>query len=140
MWAGTKAYDLLSATGDGANAVPGSYYISRSEALFQFPMLNSAGLKGAMVYYDGQMNDTRMNVLIALTACQAGAAAANYVEVTGLTHDAAGKTVGATVRDAHSGKSWGIKARGVINATGPFGDGIRIMDDPAAQPLIVGAS
>jgi glycerol-3-phosphate dehydrogenase len=37
---------------------------------------------GGVVYYDGQHNDTRMNVLIALTACQAGAAAANYVEVS----------------------------------------------------------
>lgn len=95
---------------------------------------------GAVVYYDGQHNDTRMNVLIALTACQAGAAAANYVEVTNLTHDATGKTSGATVKDTHSGKSWSIKAKGVINATGPFGDGVRLMDDPTAQPLIVGAS
>ena len=41
-------------------------------------------LAGAVVYYDGMHNDTRMNVLIALTACQSGAAAANYVEVRGI--------------------------------------------------------
>jgi len=53
----------------------------QDEALFQFPMLNSDGLKGAVVYYDGMHNDTRMNTLIALTASQHGAAVANYVEV-----------------------------------------------------------
>ena len=49
--------------------------------MFQFPMLKADGLKGAVVYYDGMHNDTRMNVLIALTAAQHGASVANYVEV-----------------------------------------------------------
>ena len=33
--------------------LPSSYYINKAEALFQFPMLRSDGLKGAVVYYDG---------------------------------------------------------------------------------------
>ena len=82
-----------------------------------------------------------MNVLIALTACQSGAAAANYVDVTAITHDpASGAANGAVVNDVMSGKEWTIKAKGVINATGPFGDGIRKMDDPGADPLIQAAS
>lgn len=51
------------------------------EAIFQFPMLRSEGLKGAIIYYDGQMNDTRMGLIIALTATQHGAAVANRVKV-----------------------------------------------------------
>jgi glycerol-3-phosphate dehydrogenase len=53
------------------------------EAMFQFPMLRSEGLKGAIIYYDGQMNDTRMNVTLALTATQHGATVANRVQVRG---------------------------------------------------------
>ena len=44
-------------------------------------MLRSDGLKGAIVYYDGQMNDTRMGLMIALTATQHGANIANRVKV-----------------------------------------------------------
>lgn len=51
--------------------------------MFQFPMLRSEGLKGAIIYYDGQMNDTRMNVTLALTATQHGATVANRVQVRG---------------------------------------------------------
>jgi hypothetical protein len=39
----------------------------QDEALFQFPMLKADGLKGAVVYYDAQQNDSRMNVLLVLT-------------------------------------------------------------------------
>lgn len=86
-----------------------------------------------------------MNVLIALTACQAGAAIANYVSVNSITHDSSGKANGAVVTDtlpAAGGKpaSWTIRAKSVINATGPFGDAVRLLDDPKATPLITGAS
>ena len=47
----------------------------------QFPSLRSKGLCGAIVYYDGQMNDARLNLTIALTAAQRGAAIANRVQV-----------------------------------------------------------
>lgn len=67
MWVGTKVYDFIAGK---RRAVPRSYYISADEAIFQFPMLNAKGLKGGIVYYDGQHNDARMNVLIALTAAQ----------------------------------------------------------------------
>lgn len=40
------------------------------------------GLKGAIIYYDGQMNDSRLSLVIALTATQQGASIANRVKVT----------------------------------------------------------
>jgi glycerol-3-phosphate dehydrogenase len=104
-------------------------------------MLKSDGLTGAVVYYDGQHNDTRMNLLIALTACQAGATLANYTEVRGITHDAStGKANGAVVVDRMTGRQLQVRARGVVNATGCFGDAIRKMDSPSAEPLIQGAA
>ncbi|DAZ92797.1 TPA: hypothetical protein N0F65_011770 [Lagenidium giganteum] len=137
MWAGAKVYDLVA----GAKRyVPSSYYINADEASFQFPMLRKEGLKGAVVYYDGQMNDTRMNLSIALTATQNGAAVTNYVHVVSLIKDDEGKIRGAHVRDTLTGEEWDIKAHAVVNATGPFTDGIRQMDDPKKEKICVPAA
>ena len=62
----------LGATGR-RRTVPPSSYIPAAEALYQFPSLKTVdskgdALKGCLVIYDGQQNDTRMNVAIALTA------------------------------------------------------------------------
>ena len=137
MWAGTKVYDLVA----GAHRfVPASYYISAEEARQQFPMLAADGLKGGIVYYDGAHNDSRMNLMIALTAAQAGAAVANYVSVTGVLKDARGAAAGVAVRDEQTGRAFNVRAKAVVNATGPFGDALRALDDPATPPLILGAA
>ncbi|TDH73116.1 hypothetical protein CCR75_000582 [Bremia lactucae] len=137
MWVGAKAYDIVAGS---QRFVPRSYYINAEEAMFQFPMLRKEGLKGAIVYYDGQMNDTRMNVSIALTATQNGATIANYVEVLQLLKDKDGKVQGAHVRDTLTGDEWNIKAHAVVNATGPFTDTIRQMDDPTKDKICVPAA
>ena len=137
MWMGVKVYDLIA--GDRDN-VPNSHFVNRKEALYQFPMLRQEGLKGAIVYYDGQMNDSRMNLMIALTAAQYNAAVANYVKVVGLTKDGKGKINGAKVQDNVTKREWTIKAKVVINATGPFSDGIRHMVDPDAINLVIPAA
>lgn len=137
MWFGAKMYDLVAGS---RRALPQSYFLTRDEALFQFPTLKEDDLKGGVVYYDGQHNDTRMNLLIALTACQAGATISNYTEVVRLIHDATGKARGAVLRDVVTGKEFTVRAKGVINATGCFGDAVRKMDNPNAIPLIQGAA
>ena len=63
-WAGTKAYDFLA----GSENIESSYFLTRSKALDAFPMLKKEGLWGALVYYDGAHNDSRMNVSLAATA------------------------------------------------------------------------
>ncbi|KAH7463178.1 hypothetical protein KRP22_001786 [Phytophthora ramorum] len=137
MWVGAKAYDVVAG---GKRFVPGSYYINAEEAMFQFPMLRKEGLKGAIVYYDGQMNDTRMNVSIALTATQNGATVANYVKVVSLIKDDEGKVRGARVQDSLTGDEWDVKAHAVVNATGPFTDSMRQMDDPKKEKICVPAA
>lgn len=131
---------MCPAAGGVAHPERVPFYLVQEEALFQFPMLKKEGLKGGIVYYDGIHNDTRMNVLIALTACQHGATIANYVNVVDIVHDATGQAGGAKVCDKMTGKEWTIKAKGVINATGCFADAVRKMDDPNCEPLIVGAA
>ncbi|XP_064306987.1 glycerol-3-phosphate dehydrogenase, mitochondrial [Phalacrocorax carbo] len=129
-WLGIKLYDLVA----GSQCLKSSYVLSKSRALEHFPMLRKDELVGAIVYYDGQHNDARMNLAIALTAARYGAAIANYAEVLRLlktTDPASGKerVCGVRCRDVLTGQEFDVKAKCVINATGPFTDSVRKMDD-----------
>ncbi len=132
---GLKLYDWLAGK---ANLHP-SKFVDAKEALNRFPMLEPKGLRGAVIYYDGQFDDSRMNLAIAQTATEYGAYVANHVRVTGLIKQNA-KVVGANLKDEISGESWQTKAKIVINATGPFTDNIRKMDDPNATTMVTTSS
>ncbi|PNY25146.1 Glycerol-3-phosphate dehydrogenase, partial [Tolypocladium capitatum] len=142
LWAGCKTYDLLA----GAQGLESSYLTSRARALEAVPQLRRDGLVGALVYYDGQHNDSRMNVSLALTASLYGATVVNHAEVTGLERDEDGRICGARVRDLMAGRDgdgdreFAVRARGVINATGPFADAVERMDDPARRSVVAPAS
>jgi glycerol-3-phosphate dehydrogenase len=83
------------------------------------------------------MNDTRICLAVAQTALSHGARCANHVEVQRLLKDpVTGRVCGAHVRDQVSGREWDICAQSVINATGPFSDSIRKMDDAQARDII----
>jgi glycerol-3-phosphate dehydrogenase len=135
MMTGLKLYDTLA----GRANLAGSRFVGPKEALTRFPMLRREGLRGGVLYYDGQFDDARMNVALALTAAREGAAVANHLEVTGLLK-AGGTLRGAAVRDALTGETWEITAKVVVNATGPFSDTIRHLDDPSAPPLLTASS
>ena len=124
IFAGLKFYDILS----GKQNIGHSKLLSRKEALKRFPGLKSEGLKAGVLYYDGQFHDARMALSLALTAEQRGAVITNHVSVSGLLKEN-GKISGAELTDSLSGDTWQLKARGVINATGPFVDQIRMMDN-----------
>ncbi|XP_044743411.1 glycerol-3-phosphate dehydrogenase, mitochondrial isoform X1 [Chrysoperla carnea] len=133
-WVGIKMYDLVA----GSKTVKSSYVLSKKNALELFPMLRGDKLCGAIVYYDGQQDDARMNLAIALTATRHGATVANHIKVTKLIKTKQGdKEVisGAHLRDEITGKEWPIKAKCVINATGPMTDSIRLMDDPKTKTI-----
>uniref|UniRef100_A0A8D8U3P6 Glycerol-3-phosphate dehydrogenase n=1 Tax=Cacopsylla melanoneura TaxID=428564 RepID=A0A8D8U3P6_9HEMI len=135
-WVGIKAYDFVA----GSKTVKGSYYLSKKNALELFPMIRGDKLCGAIVYYDGQQDDARMCLAIALTATRHGATVANHVKVTGLIKDDKGKVRGAHVRDELTGKEFDVKAKSVINATGPFTDSIRRMDDQKVPKICAPSS
>ncbi|EFX83484.1 hypothetical protein DAPPUDRAFT_187868 [Daphnia pulex] len=134
-WSGIKMYDLVA----GSKCIKSSYVLSKEKAIELFPMLRKDKLCGAIVYYDGQHNDARMNIAIALTAARLGATVANHVRVVSLTKskDSEGqeKVSGARVRDEITGKEWEVRAKCVINATGPFTDSIREMDQQAVNKI-----
>jgi len=141
-WAGTKCYDLLA----GSEGIESSYFLTRSKALEAFPMLKKTNLVGALVYYDGAHNDSRMNVSIAMTAALYGGTVVNHIEVTGLEKDSNGKLCGARVKDLVQEKNgkkadeFTIRAKGIINATGPFTDSIRKMDEKDIKEIVAPSS
>lgn len=134
-WVGIKMYDLVA----GSKSVKSSYYLSKKDALELFPMLRGDKLCGAIVYYDGQQDDARMCLAVALTATRHGATVANHVRVKNLIHgvgaDGKKEVQGAHLRDELTGKEWDVKAKCVINATGPFTDSIRKMDNPNIKEI-----
>ncbi|KAF8523298.1 FAD dependent oxidoreductase, partial [Hysterangium stoloniferum] len=136
-WAGCKMYDFLA----GGENMGSSYVMSKGKAVEAFPMLKTDGLVGAVVYYDGQHNDSRMNIALIMTAVQQGAVVANHVEVTSLLKtNSGGKVTGASVRDTLTGNTWDIRAKGVINATGPFADALLTLDNPDHRPIVQSSS
>lgn len=135
IFAGLKLYDLLA----GKKGIGHSRLIGRREALRRFPLLKAEGLKAGVLYFDGQFNDARMAVSLALTAQKQGALVANHLEVASLAKKD-GKICGARVRDTLSGEEFTISARGVINATGPFADRVRQMDEIGVSPILTVSS
>ena len=134
VFSGLKLYDLLS----GNQNIGHSRLLSRKEALRRFPTLKAEGLKAGVLYFDGQFHDARMALTLALTAEQHGATIINHVTVSGLSKEH-GRITGVMLTDSLTGESWNLNGQGVINATGPFVDRIRLMDNPAA-PHILSAS
>jgi len=132
---GLKLYDWLA----GRSNLRPSRFVNAAEAKRRFPQLKADGLRGGVVYYDGQFDDARMNVAIALSAAERGAVVLTHAEVTALHRDA-GRVAGATVTDRVDGSVVEVAARAVVNAAGPYVDGIRRLDDAAAEPMLTASS
>lgn len=137
-WAGLQLYDFLS----GRSKLGRTRWLSKNESIHMFPTLSKENLKGTVIYYDGQMDDSRMNVTLALSAASHGATVANYVEAVDLIKEVDTKTnkvkvVGAKVRDNLRGDSWEIRAKVVVNATGAFADTIRQMENLKVPRMIL---
>lgn len=128
---GLKAYDLLA----GRHGFGPSHAVGREEALRLAPTLARDGLRGGVVYQDGQFDDARLAVALLRTIEDRGGVALNYVEAMGIPKQA-GRAAGLRVRDIESGSEFDIRAHVVVNATGVFADAIRRLDDPAAAPRI----
>ena len=133
--AGLKLYDWLA----GKKGLTKSYYVSARQALKLFPQLRQDGLRGGVIYYDGQFDDSRMNICLALTAFEQGAAITNYCEVISLVKEK-GKIKGAIVKEKETGETFTVRAKVVINASGPYCDSIRKMDNPDSEPMLTASS
>ena len=129
---GLKVYNLLA----GKYGFGTSRILSKEETLERLPTIETEGLRGGVIYFDGQFDDSRLLINMVATAYEKGATLLNYVRVTGLTKDAEGFLNGVTARDMETGEEFEARAEVVINATGPFSDGLRRMEDHSAAPMI----
>jgi glycerol-3-phosphate dehydrogenase len=129
---GLKLYNLLAGKyGFGASRI-----LSKEETLRNLPTIRTEGLRGGVIYFDGQFDDSRLLINLVTTAFEQGAVLLNYAQVTGLTKDAEGFVDGVSVRDAETGEQFEAHGRVVINATGPFTDSLRRKADPSTHPMI----
>lgn len=129
---GLKLYQGLS----GKYGFGASRLLSKEETLQSLPNIKPDGLRGGVVYYDGQFDDSRLLINLATTAVEQGATLLNYAPVTALLKDSDGLVNGVTARDLESGREFAARAKVVINATGPFTDEVRHLGQPETRPMI----
>ncbi len=128
---GMKVYDVLA----GKLGLGPSKSLSREETLELLPTVETEGLRGGVIYYDGQFDDARLAINIAQTFAEAGGTLINYMPVTGLLKTA-DMVSGVVAQDLETGQTYRINGRVVVNATGVFVDGVLSMDEPHARPIV----
>jgi glycerol-3-phosphate dehydrogenase len=128
---GLKFYDLLA----GKSGFKKSSFLSVDKVLQAIPGLKRDGLIGGISYSDGQFDDARLALNLAQTTAEYGGVTLNYMKVTGLVKE--GELVnGVSFTDLEGGKSYSLKAKVVVNATGVFVDEILKMDIPSGRPIV----
>jgi glycerol-3-phosphate dehydrogenase len=129
--AGMWLYDLLSLFRNvSRHRMMGKRALLRHE-----PALRASGLQGGARYFDAQCDDARLVVATARSAAEHGATILSHAAVAELVSEG-GRVAGALVRDAETRTVVRIAASVVVNATGPWCDRIRRMEDSRRKPLL----
>lgn len=110
--------------------------ISAGSVLNYMPDLKSKGLKGGVLYYDGQFDDARLAVNLAQTIAEQGGVVLNYMKVFKLKKDNEGLISGVIAKDLLNGDEINLNSKVVINATGVFVDEILEMNSVVKAPMI----
>ncbi len=129
---GMRVYDALA----GKYGFGQSGNLSREETMARLPTIETEGLRGGVVYHDGQFDDARLLIDLVQTAAGQGATLVNYAPVTALVKDGDGFVTGLQAEDAETGRTFEARGKVVVNATGVFTDEVRRMDDPGAATMI----
>jgi len=128
---GLRFYDWLA----GGLGIRKTRALNQAETLKAIPCLATGKLYGGVQYWDGQFDDARLAIDLATTTWEYGGLALNYVRADELIMEK-GRIAGAVCSDQLGNRSFDIRARCVINATGVFSDEIRRMDNPQARGII----
>ncbi len=128
FYAGLRAYDLLA----GRLISGRAKRLSRRETCERLPTLREDGLRGGVLYSDGQFDDARLAIVLARTAAALGAVVVNYMPVVRLIKDQQ-RAAGIVVLDTQSGRELEVKGRVILNATGVFAGDILRMDNDTQE-------
>jgi glycerol-3-phosphate dehydrogenase len=130
---GLKIYDMMA----GKLGLGPSVGITKTETIEAIPNIKTEGLRGGVIYQDGQFDDARLAVNLAQTIADLDGTILNHFKVTGLLKNEKDIVNGVIAIDQETGKSYELFAKAVINATGVFVDDILKMDDPESRKTIV---
>ncbi len=129
---GLKMYDMMA----GKLGLGPSKSLTFEETIESIPTLVRKELRGGVVYQDGQFDDARMAISLALTCVDHGGTILNYMGVKGLSKGHDGLVDGVLACDGETGTEYCLKSKAVINATGVWTDRVMQMDDPEAKDMI----
>lgn len=130
--AGLKVYDLLATKYRFGK----SQLLSKEETLKHLPTIKPEGLRGGVIYHDGQFDDTRLLINLAQTAVEQGAVVLNYTRVFSFEINSHGMVEGVNFAGEETGQVFQAQAKVIINATGAFCDRVRQMTDLESEPLV----
>ncbi len=128
---GLRLYDMLA----GKLGFGPSRNLSKEETLEILPTIETDGLRGGVIYYDGQFDDARLAIELASTAASLGAVVLNYAPVVRLVKQS-GVVGGLVARDEETGREIAVEGKVVVNATGPFTDSVRRLDEADHLPIV----
>jgi len=129
---GLKLYDWIA----GKLGLGDSHFISRKKTLARMPGIIAKGLKGGVLYHDGQFDDSRLAINLAQSIIENDGYALNYIRITNLKKDENGNINGVVAVDEETGEELSLKSKAVVNATGVFADDILMMDKPGSEKTV----
>jgi glycerol-3-phosphate dehydrogenase len=128
---GLKAYDWMA----GSLGLGSTEFLSLEETTALVPTIDREGLRGGIRYHDGQFDDARMAIHLAMTAADHGATVLNYFHVEQILKKD-GAAIGVKVKDTLADDDYVVYCKALINATGVFADDIMLLDDPQSPSII----
>lgn len=129
---GLKVYDLLS----WSSGIGPSKRVGALEALGLIPTIRKDGLRGGILYHDGQFDDSRLVIALIRTAHSHGAHCINHAPVIGILKDQRGQVKGVRFRDQETGEEHEATGKAIVNATGVSCDDLRRQNRTDAAPLV----
>jgi glycerol-3-phosphate dehydrogenase len=121
---GLWVYDKLAGVKEAEQRV----MLDAEETALLEPLLRTDILEGGGLYIEYRTDDARLTIEVVKTAFEYGAVCLNYAQVTGFSYTAKQKVCGVTVQDTLTAQTFELRAKRIVNATGPWVDEVRKID------------